>query len=356
VSAGRRAVESLALVRARLDTVEAELSRALAGWTTRELTGNVTRVAAAGVGGSEGPARLFVAALLERGLAARYVPPSAFACGAPAPADATVLFTQGLSPNARLALAEGARGPRFTLVTSIAPDASAPPGDPRGDVARALADGGSIVVLPPASEGDLLVRVVGPTVASLGAALLATDVSQGRGPSDTTSLAGLREAPARYAAARARARAAIARIAAELPHERIALVTAGGHGERCQGLRSKLLEALGVAEPPLWDVLQLAHGPFQQIHGDRWLLVALVTSAAEEWLFDRLEAMVLPGRHRVLRLDAAGGPATAFFEHAAGIDELVLAQLEARPRDLLEWPGKGEDEPLYGVGRAPRSA
>ena len=66
-------------------------------------------------------------------------------------------------------------------------------------------------------------------------------------------------------------------------------------------------------------------------------------------LLDRLERVLHPARHRLIRLSATTPGAMAVFEHGAGLDRLMISALEARPRDLNCWPAKGVDEPLYGL-------
>ena len=58
----------------------------------------------------------------------------------------------------------------------------------------------------------------------------------------------------------------------------MAFVTSGQFGEAYHGPRWKWLEALFVAEPACWDVLQVAHGAFQQFYEEPMLLVCLEPS------------------------------------------------------------------------------
>ena len=107
--------------------------------------------------------------------------------------------------------------------------------------------------------------------------------------------------------------------------------------------------------PPVWDVLHLAHGPFQQRFDGRATFLALTRADAtsEDELLDRLATMLLPERHVLVRLPASLPGALALFEHEALLNALVLAYLDARAVDQVEWPGRGRDAPLYGFSRAP---
>jgi hypothetical protein len=123
-------------------------------------------------------------------------------------------------------------------------------------------------------------------------------------------------------------------------------VTAGSYLALAHGLRWKLLEASGIPDPPVWDVLQFAHGPFQQMYGRPMLLCALECPGAAP-LFDRLERILVPGRHALVRLAATLPAPWCWFEHDAQLNALTLALLAARPVDLARWPGQGADGELY---------
>jgi hypothetical protein len=298
-----------------------------------------------GAGGSEGPARILMA-LLAGSVRARFVPLSAFAAGSPArPGEGLVVMSQGLCPNARLALATQPSFARAVLVTSLAADAAAPETDPRHAVHRFVDAGGVHLRHGPGLEPELLVRTVGPAVAALTAMRLADRIAPGA--HDLGALAAIPAAVERAADAGRRAADA---LPAALP-EGIALVTAGALQDLAHGLRWKLLETLGMGDPPVWDVLQLAHGPFQQFY-ERTLLCCTLESpsAHDRALFDRLQGMLVPGRHAVVRLAATLAPPLGWFEHDAQLNQLVLAILRRRPRNLRDWPGKGKDALLYGLG------
>lgn len=341
-------------LRARLAQVVPEL----AALAARGLPGAVSPTSGAsyavtGVGGSAGPARLLVATLRSLGLRARFVPLSAFvhggvvaraagAAGQTGEAGETLcVFSQGLSPNARLALASASSFASASLFTSE--PASSPLLE--GFVAR----GGRVLTLAPAEESGTLLRVVGPPVAMLAAVLFAHEVAGA--PLPAAALAAL---PSELEAAAAGARAAIAALPrfALAAGTRVAFVTSGEAGERgldC-GLGLKWVEGLGVDEPPTWDVLEIAHGPFHAFYTETRLLVTLGDSA----LYDRLEAMLVPERHALLRLPTRADAPLARLALEPAVNELLIAAFERAPRDLAEWPSKGLDAPLYAIGAALR--
>ena len=286
-----------------------------------------------GIGASEGAARLMASVLLERGVCARFCPLSRFVNDPPS-ADLLVAFSQGLSPNAQLVLAGAADFRTRWLVTSV--EASETRADKRAAREAFLARGFVPICIPPRSERGTLVRLVGPTAAALlglrlAAALLHDDALQRR----------LAEAPRAYHAC--------AHAHGPLPTpERTALLAVDLPVEQLHAHRWKLLEALLGCDPPCWDVLQFAHGPLQATHDHRWTFLAL--TRGPDALLPRLEQTLRPGRHTLLRLCAKAHDVLGFFEHAAQIDQIVLASLEAHPRDLFSWPAQDSDRPLYGLG------
>jgi hypothetical protein len=286
-------------------------------------------VVVTGVGASEAPARMIAELWREAGVAASFAPLSAFASGSRAAKDrrGLVVFSQGLSPNARLALARAGEFREALVFTSVREDAA---------LARFVAQGGRAVVLPPEREQGALVRVLGPCAAMLAAAL-----HTGAAAADDVDalLAALAEAPARVPDTPRRAR--------------VAFVTAGGYGELCHAVKNAWLEGLCAPEPPVWDVLQIAHGPFQQFFDDEILLLALERGGEEHALWDRLATMLVPTRHTLVRLRSSLPRALAPIDHLVLVLELVCRALRHAPRDLGAWPGSGLDAPLYELGAEP---
>jgi hypothetical protein len=277
-----------------------------------------------GVGGSEGPARMMAELLRTHSHAsASFVPLSAFATDSIATQGmALTVFSQSLSPNARLALARAPELDEATLFTSVAHDPL---------LARFEAHGGRLVRLPPATEQGALVRVIGPCVAMLAAALQS-------GAASPPHVVALLEAM--------HGRALVPDVDCS---GRVAFVTAGGYGELCRTVKNVWLEALCVPEPPMWDVLEVAHGPFQQFFDSDIVLLALERVGDESLLFDRLEQMLVPGRHTLVRLRSSVARPVAPIDHVSRVVELACRELARCPRDLGEWPGRGLDGPIYGL-------
>ena len=351
----------------------------------------VTQVVVTGIGASEGPARLLVAQLrTEAKLDAQFVPLSQFAGPFLLPVQAVlVVFSQGLSPNARLALRQAPRGVATILYTSVVPDAHAAPGCTAGYLARLQADGVLVAVLPPRCEDRLFLRVLGPAAAMLAGVQLAQALVRGPGAVVDAALqmlpervgaamVGVDEAVA--AAGQQLARCGVlpaamertwtlAQLWQQLPRLQLAFLTTAGLGELCLGLRWKLMEGTGQCDPPVWDVLQFVHGPLQLLYRRPALLCVLTGSqqAGQEELLQRLAAL-LPAHHALVRLPAQLPTPLRLFEHDAQGNQLVLSalpQLELAeaaqgaadaPWDLEDWPGKGQDAALYGVHEPPAAA
>ncbi len=287
----------------------------------------------AGVGSSEGPARLLASLLRHGGSWAEYAPLSAFAVDPTPRGDVCVLFSQSLSPNARLVLRARERFRDVIVVSSIASD------HPLG--AELVRRGALLVTHGPAEERGMLLRVLGSTAACVVASRLACAAiaeRQGHEPPWSVHLSRLAQVVAQAACP-----------AAPL-HPRLVLVSAEEDPRTFEGLRLKIVEGLG-RDAVVVDVCAIAHGPLQSFWDEPATIVTLESAGDRARdLFDRLASVLRP-HHQLIRLVATLAAPLDYFEHAAMLDHFVLAALRARPRDLSEWPGKGHDGALYDVGQ-----
>jgi hypothetical protein len=131
----------------------------------------------------------------------------------------------------------------------------------------------------------------------------------------------------------------------------VGLVTAGGYDRLVHGLRWKLLESTAYGDPSVWDVLQLAHGPYQQLYDRHALLIALETPCSGP-LFDRLESILVAERHTLLRFRSELEPPLCWLQHDAMVNGIMLTLHEHAPRNLVSWPGQGDDAALYRLGES----
>ena len=317
--------------------------------------GDVRRVVTTGIGVSAAHARLVAFLLAERlGCDARFRPLSEFLGPVPRGAcdDLLVVVSQGLAPNARLALADPAAWRHVAVLTATRADAARAAG--REDAARLVEHLEAISVelhhfAAGAEEYGTLVRMTGP-MAGLLASIRFVEAFAGA-PGAVPACDGATLAAALAAAEdRAeplRALAASGRLAGPL-----ALVASGEYGGLVAHLAEKLLEGLLVPLPPIFDPLGFAHGPFQQswTRSTTFLALARPDAAGEPELLERFEGMLDPGRHRCVRLASTLPLPWCLFEHEALVNELVLAGVAAHGIDQARWPGQGRDRPLYAIG------
>jgi hypothetical protein len=230
-----------------------------------------------------------------------------------------------------------------TLITASQPVTSGTV--PERRVAELVEAGVQLVTHGPKREDGMLVRVLGPSAAALQSVRWAAGFGNKEALHET--LAGL---PIAVTASLDRADEIAATVNPETLLGPVGFVTIGGYGDACRGLSWKWMEGLWTLEPPLWDILQVAHGPLQTFWERDMTLIALVEdSSSVDPLIARLRRVLHPNRHRLLCLKATTPGALALFEHGAALDRLMIGALESRPRDLGNWPAKGADEPLYGL-------
>lgn len=276
-------------------------------------------------GASEGPARVFAAMLRRAGVCAEFAPLSRFAAEVAPCDDTLVVFSQGLSPNARMALSAARRFGRSFLVTAAHDDPA---------VARAAAQGTVIVRHGPASEEGLLLRVQGPAAATMIALRWSDAVARALGRPPLPAWTPSWDAP----------------VTDHLDDAPVAFVTTHDI-ELHHGLRWKWLEGAGTHDPPLWDVLQFAHGPLQHLVGRRATLVSLEHAHDDigARLVDRLAETLDPSLHRLVRWRSEAPSPWSVFAHDARANALVLAALRRSSRDLAQWPGRHLDHALYDL-------
>lgn len=300
-----------------------------------------------GVGSSAAHARYLAALLAEElGLPARYVPLDAFPLAGDA-RDVLVVFSQALSPNARLALAETGTWLHTVLVTAAATSRDA---ERRRTLEALRSAGVSVVDSAGGDEFGTLLRVEGPVAGYVAALRFARSLGLAASP----ELGRVREA---YAAALERGAALAGALVPRLAADPVLLLASGSYREATDNLRLKLVEALLRPVPPVSDPIEFAHGVFQSLVERRATLLALTRPDAphEALRLARLRSMLDPHRHPLVALEATLPGFLAIFEHEACLSMLVLAALEHAGIDPSRWPGRGSDGPLYELRAEIRS-
>jgi hypothetical protein len=360
----------LELLRSRNAAIPGLLHRALTSpLDEQEIARSIAPggVVTTGAGSSAAHARYLASVLHELAVPARFAPLTAFlAPPAAAVAGQTlVVFSQGLSPNARLALQHTSSWHSVWLATATGDDVAGDQGAPGGDdtarrraVEEAVAAGVRLLPYPGAHEYGTLLRIVGPMTGYAAALRFAAAASRIGSRLPWQDIAA--EEICRVVAG---AGDKLRRVAGDLGavdlEGNLILLASGAHTERLENLRLKFLEGALQPAPPVWDVLDLAHGPFQQLFAGNATLIALARADAvgEDDMLARVSLMLDPRRHRLVPLSAGLPGPLAIFEHEALINELVLRYVAERRIDPCNWPGKDADSALYGCGASvPASA
>ena len=302
-----------------------------------------------GVGSSAAHAKLLAHLLaVELGLPARFAPAGTFtAAPRGVGRDVLIAFSTGLSPNARLALADVSAWRSVVLVSAVGPDDADAQKVAALDAVRRA--GGTFISLPGGPEYGTLLRVATPLAGYAVAYGVAAAIGRAAGfPLDRVAFDA--DAVCTRLEASAAAGAALAAGGDRLSG-RIAFLASGGYGELAENLPLKVQEGLLAPRPPVWDLIGFAHGPFQEICEQTvtFLLLQRAGAPLEPELIDCLHEMLDARRHRVVALPAELPGTLALFEHEALLNELVLRAIAARRIDQARWPGRERDRPLYEV-------
>ncbi len=315
-----------------------------------------------GIGTSEGHARhLAEVAARWAGQPARFVSTGSLAEGVPPDSDRDwlIVFSQGLSANARFALEEVERWGGVVLVTGLTPQTSPAPADSdekQAWLASLEARGVVRVDMGCGTESGLLLRVTGARVGyAVCWSLLRTLSARHLGSTEILHMdADALSDAQRAATAEARhvfpEKDAIVRFFA--PERTLLLVGVGGTHELARQLSLKLAEGMWRPQPRWVDVLEFAHGPLQSLAGRPASILFLAgadrDAERERWL-KRFEKTLDPALHELRILRARSPQPFAVLEYEAMLDEIVLQSLEETGFDLAAWPGADREAPLYGA-------
>ena len=324
-----------------------------------------------GIGTSEGHAR-HLAEVANRFCSqpARFISTGALAAGPPpgAEQDWLVVFSQGLSANARFAFSHAASWRGVILVTGLGMEAGEEVPAEKADWCEALDRMGVIRLdLGAGTEYGTLLRVIGAragyavswsllrSLASMrleSAPALACDASalrrsQDEADASAQSVFGPNEEVSPFFAS----------------DRTLLLVSEEGAIEFVDQLSLKLSEGLLRPRPRAVDVLEFAHGPLQSLaEKDASILYvkaslprsrtgegesgAKVPDAEESWL-DRFRSTLDPNRHWLRVVESTLPWPFAAIELEAIFDEFVLRAITEVETNLVDWPGAEREAALY---------
>lgn len=324
-----------------------------------------------GIGTSEGHARhLAELAPWALGQPARFATTGSLAAGAPpgSEADWLVVFSQGLSANARHALQHVEAWAGVLLVTGLAPTGRGAAGVARDklELLAALESRGVVrIELGCGPEYGALLRVVGARAGHAVAWSILRTLARRRLESAPLLEvdAGALERAQRAAAGEAlRVIPREERVSAFFAPDRMLLVMGeAGALELCENLTLKLSEGMLRPQPRAVDVLHFAHGPLQSLARTPLSILYLVPGprppqgAPSPWLA-RLAGTLDPALHDLRAVHCELPMPFAALELEAIFDAWILRHQDETGLDLVAWPGADRERPLYDAGPASERA
>jgi creatinine amidohydrolase len=314
-----------------------------------------------GIGTSEGHAR-HLAELANRwaGWPARFASTGSLARGAPpgSEQDWLVVFSQGLSANARFALQDVERWGGVVLISGLpwpgSSDFAELAADKRDWLESLAARGVIRIEMGCGPEYGALIRVVGARVGyAIAWSLLRTLAARRLEslPRLEIEAGALRRAQADAPLAVEGAFPAETPLAPFFDSARpLLLVAEEGYLDLASQLALALAEGMLRPRPSCVDVLHFAHGPLQGIaeRSASILYLAAADDGTDDWL-GRLAQTLDPQRHDLRILRASLPSPFSVVEHAAMLDELILRMLDEAGLDLVAWPGADREAALYEV-------
>lgn len=335
----------------RLDQIPGELAGMLVRGLPqlRPATLASERFIVTGTGSSEAHARYFCQLInLYTDRTAAYIPLSAFVsprldyCGE----RTLVVFSQGVSPNAQIALRRCSDFRHTVVFTSTTPATARNAGKPeRADLLCDLVErGGDIVNFPLSDEYTTLIRLVGPACGYLVCLQFVSQLAGATiGPPRPGNILPLLEL---------QPPASLLEAILATP-ERYAngfqLLAAAPISDFAQNLACKFMEGLFWTCPSVSDFLQFAHGPFQQMAAHPRPVVILQGDTPREAELVRRSQQMLQGIGLDCHvLSVAAPPQYSIFGFEAALNRLVMRAMRQFGIDQVNWPGKGRDDALYG--------
>ncbi|MFK7897131.1 MAG: creatininase family protein [Myxococcota bacterium] len=339
---------------------------------------------ATGIGTSEGHARhLAEVASRLTDQPARFASTGSLRAGAPqgSEEDWLVVFSQGLSANARYALQDVESWGGVILVTGLSLTATVEEGlsaEKRAWLEDLEARGVVFVEMGCGCEYGALIRVIGARVGyAIGWSLLRTLAARQLKEDALGALLEDEDSGIRLDALQEEASAGASHavfqngtglpasngdFATDLaaffaPDRSLVLVSEGGETSFGEHLSLKISEGMLRPQPRCVDVLEFAHGPVQSLAGRPASFIYLLPAPAkgvselesEAWLA-RFRATLDPKWHSVCVLRAKAPAPFSILEFEAIFDAWIVMVLECTGGDIVAWPGQEREVSLYAQG------
>jgi hypothetical protein len=259
-----------------------------------------------------------------------------------------VVISQGLSPNAEVALARRSHFKRTILFTSLTKEgARSSTNDHKVKLLETLdRDGAALVRFPLENEYTILIRVLGPLLGYLACFRFSLALFPA-----LCSSSFLGELPKSLLAAEDKAKQLLKSDGLSTFKNGVDIFAPFPINSFAQNLTYKFLEGPFWPTPTVWDLLHLAHGPLQQLKTSKRLALCLLGPESELKELDlRMhEALKIAGA-RVVDLRSSLPPYLRIFEYEMILNYIMLEAIKAENIDQRNWPGKGEDKRLYSFG------
>src|SRR5262245_1459268 len=253
--------------------------------------------------------------------------------------QALVVFSQGLSPNARPPLAQTRNFGCTVLVTAARRESGE-----RSEALRRAEDAGVVIIeMPAAPEYEVLLRILGPLIGYAVALRIAAAQPGVALNVDANAIATA------ITDATERTTSLLSGADRRVFSDPITFVTTGGYGVLTSNLCGKVLEGMFLQAPIAVDADEFAHGTLQEAAGKNRTFIALSRTVPHDAELLARVRSVLESQHRWLEMHAHLPEPFQIFEHEAAMNVLVLNAIADRRLDQKEWPGKGQDGPLYSI-------
>lgn len=288
---------------------------------------------ATGVGSSEAHAKFFVELINQHTPTnAEYQPLSYFlkAPGETYKDSTLVVFSQGLSPNAQIAIKQAKKFQQSVIFTSK---------EGTRDVNQTIMD------VPVESEFTLLLRVMGPMAVYLA-------IIQFINSHWEKSISACPQAELLSAIDQANSKVLkknASRFMKELAKGSIILANSPTSAY-AQNLAYKFTEGPFFPTPVITDYLSFSHGPFQQLVANPRPVILLKDNSKEtDYLYKQLQPMLKVTKASVWEIASELPSPWNIIEYEAVLNHFILKATELVGADQINWPGKNQDASLYNV-------